>query len=75
LGAKLTTLLCKEIIVAKSKAKTGCNPAEPSKEGSGPKWAVLLIMIMVMMIHVIEVAYIKFHPSMSKVSKMYLQFI
>jgi hypothetical protein len=35
------TLLCKRIIVAKSKeTKTGCNLEEFSKEGYGPKSAV-----------------------------------
>jgi hypothetical protein len=36
LGARLTTLLCKQIIVTKSKeVKTGANVAEFSKEGHG----------------------------------------
>jgi hypothetical protein len=34
LDARLTTLLCKKIIVAKSKeVKTGCNTADSCKEG------------------------------------------
>jgi hypothetical protein len=44
LNARLTTLLCKKIIVAKSKeVKTGCNLAETSKEGS--ESAVLSMMM------------------------------
>jgi hypothetical protein len=36
LDARQSTLLCKQIIVAKSKeVKTGCSLAEPSKEGYG----------------------------------------
>jgi hypothetical protein len=40
LDAKLTNLLCTNIIVAKSKGvKTGCNLAEYSKEACGSKKA------------------------------------
>jgi hypothetical protein len=40
LDARLTTLLCKKSIVAKSKElKTGCNLAESSKDGYGSKRA------------------------------------
>jgi hypothetical protein len=47
LDPKLATLLCKKIIVAKSKeVKTGCNLAESSKEGYGSKRAVLLMILM-----------------------------
>jgi hypothetical protein len=38
LGARLTTLACKKVIVAKSKeVKIGCNLAESSEEGYGSK--------------------------------------
>jgi hypothetical protein len=48
---RLKTLLCKKIIVAKCKeVKTGCNLAESSKEGYGPKRVVLPMMMMMMMI-------------------------
>jgi hypothetical protein len=41
------TLLCKKIIVAKSKeVKTGSNITESSKKGYGSKSAVLMIMMM-----------------------------
>jgi hypothetical protein len=47
LDARLPTLFCKRIIVAKSKeVKTGCNLAEFSKEGYGSKRAVLPITMM-----------------------------
>jgi hypothetical protein len=47
LDARLTTLLCKKITVAKSKElKTGRNLAEPSKECYGPKRSVLPVMMM-----------------------------
>jgi hypothetical protein len=50
LEARLTTLLCKRIIVARFKQmKTGCNLAEFSKEGYGSKGAVLPLMMMMMM--------------------------
>jgi hypothetical protein len=40
------TLLCKKIIVAKSKeVKSGCNLAEPSKKGYGSKRHVLPTMM------------------------------
>jgi hypothetical protein len=46
LEAKLTTLLCKTIIVAKSKeVKTGCNLTESSKERYGSKKAVFPMMM------------------------------
>jgi hypothetical protein len=46
LDARLTTLLCKKIIVAKSKeVKTGCNLAESSKEDCGSKRPVLPMMM------------------------------
>jgi hypothetical protein len=46
LGASLTTLFHKEIIVEKSKeVKTGCNLADSSKEGYGPKRVVLPMMM------------------------------
>jgi hypothetical protein len=41
-------LLCKKIIVAKSKkVKTGCNLAESSKEGYGSKRAVLAMVMVI----------------------------
>jgi hypothetical protein len=41
------TLLCKRIIVAKSKeVKTRCSLAESSKEGYGSKRAILPMMVM-----------------------------
>jgi hypothetical protein len=44
----MTTLVCKRIVVAKSKElKTGCNLAECSKEGHGSKRAVLPMMMMI----------------------------
>jgi hypothetical protein len=50
LDARLTTLLCKKIIVTKSKeVKTGCNRAESSTEGCGSKRTVLPMMMMMMM--------------------------
>jgi hypothetical protein len=50
LEARPTTLLCKQIIVAKSKeVKTGSNLAESSKGGYGSKSAVLPMMVMMMM--------------------------
>jgi hypothetical protein len=46
LVTRLTTLLCKKIIVAKSKeVKPGCNLAESSKEGYGSKRAVFSMMM------------------------------
>jgi hypothetical protein len=46
LEAKLTTLLCEKIIVAKSKeVEIRLNLSESSKEGYGSKSAVLLLMI------------------------------
>jgi hypothetical protein len=46
LEAKLTNLLCRKIIVTKSKeVKTRSNLAESSKEGYGSESAVLLLMI------------------------------
>jgi hypothetical protein len=49
LEARLTSLLCKKINVAKSKeVKTGLNLAESSKEGYGSKRALFpMIMTMV----------------------------
>jgi hypothetical protein len=48
LDARLTTLLCKQIIVAKSKeVKTGCNLAESSRQGYGSKSAGLPMMMMI----------------------------
>jgi hypothetical protein len=48
LDARLTTLLFKIVIVAKSnEVKTGCNPAEFSKEGYGSKRDVLPMMMMI----------------------------
>jgi hypothetical protein len=45
------TLLCKKIIVSKSKeVKPGCNQAESSNEDCGPKMAVLPIIMIMMMI-------------------------
>jgi hypothetical protein len=56
LDARLTTLLCKKIIVAKPKeVKTGCNPTESSREAYGskrtglPKLLLLLLMMIMMM--------------------------
>jgi hypothetical protein len=46
LDARLTTLLCKKIIVAKSKeVKSRSNVAESSKEGYGSKSVVLLLLM------------------------------
>jgi hypothetical protein len=43
------TLVCKKFTVAKSKeVKTGYYLAESSKEGYGPKRAVLPVMLMMM---------------------------
>jgi hypothetical protein len=48
LDARLTTLLCKEIIVAKSKeTNTGCNVAESSEEGYSSKRVVLTVTVVV----------------------------
>jgi hypothetical protein len=49
LDARLTTLLCKKKIVAKSKeVKSGCNLAESSKKGYGSKGAVSpMIMVLI----------------------------
>jgi hypothetical protein len=48
LGARLTTLLCKQIIATKSKeVKTGCNLAETSKEVYGSKRVVLPMLMMI----------------------------
>jgi hypothetical protein len=48
LGAKLTSLLCKKIIVAKFKeVKTAYNQAESSKESYGSEGAVLPMMMTV----------------------------
>jgi hypothetical protein len=45
--ARLTTLLCDKITVAKSKeVKTGFNLAETSKEGYGSRRAVLPMMML-----------------------------
>jgi hypothetical protein len=50
LDAGLTSLLCKKIIVAKSKeVKTGCNLAESCKEGCGSKRDVFPMMMMIIM--------------------------
>jgi hypothetical protein len=47
LDARLTTLLCESIIVAKSEeVKTGSNREESCKEGYGSKRAVLPMMMM-----------------------------
>jgi hypothetical protein len=52
LDARLATLLCKKIIVAKSKeVKTGYSLAESSKEGYGSKWAVLPMMMIMMIMY------------------------
>jgi hypothetical protein len=49
LDARLTTLLCKSISIAKSKeVKTGSNLAGSSKEGYGSKSAVLPMMMIMM---------------------------
>jgi hypothetical protein len=55
LDARLKTLLCKNIIIMKSKeVKTGSNLAEPCKEGCGSRRAALpTVMMMVMMIMMI----------------------
>jgi hypothetical protein len=46
MGARLMTLLCKKIIVAKSEElKTGCSLIESSKEGCGSERAFLPMMI------------------------------
>jgi hypothetical protein len=46
MNGSLTTLLCERYIVAKSKEmKTWCSPADPSKEGCGPRRAVFPMMI------------------------------
>jgi hypothetical protein len=51
LDARLTTLFCKTVIVAKSKeVKTGCNLTEISREGYDSKEAILPMMMMMMMI-------------------------
>jgi hypothetical protein len=48
LGSRLTTLLCKKIIVAKSKeVKTGYNLAGSCKEAYGPKRDVFPMMMMI----------------------------
>jgi hypothetical protein len=48
LDARLTTLLCKKIIVAKSKqVKTGSNPVESPKEGYGSKRVALPMLLMI----------------------------
>jgi hypothetical protein len=45
-GRKANDLLCKKIIVAKSKEeKIGCNLVESSKEGHGSKRAILPMMM------------------------------
>jgi hypothetical protein len=50
LDARLMTLLCKKILVVKSKeAKTRCSVVESSKKGCGSKRAVLPMMMMIMM--------------------------
>jgi hypothetical protein len=46
LDSRLTTLFCKKIVTKFKEAKTGCNPAESSKESYGSKRAVLLLLMM-----------------------------
>jgi hypothetical protein len=54
LDAKLTTLLCKKIIVTKSKeVKPGYSLAEYSKDGYGSKGAVLpMVMMMKTLVYI-----------------------
>jgi hypothetical protein len=48
LDVRLTTLLCKEIIVAKSEVvKTQSDPAESSKEDCGSERTILPMMMMI----------------------------
>jgi hypothetical protein len=57
LDARLKTLLCKNIIVSKSKeVKTGSNLAESSKEGYVSRSAVLPMMMMMMVIMTISIS-------------------
>jgi hypothetical protein len=58
LDAGLTTLLCKQITVAKcEEVKTGCNLSNSPKEGYGSERAVLsMMMVMMMMIYYQSVA-------------------
>jgi hypothetical protein len=56
LGARLTNLQCKKIIVVKSKVvKTGYYLAESYKEGYGSKRAVLLMILMIYLISCMRV--------------------
>jgi hypothetical protein len=55
LDTRLRTLLCKRIIVAKSKEmKTGCNLAESPKGDYGSARAVLPMMVMMPYIYAIS---------------------
>jgi hypothetical protein len=64
LDAVLTTLLCKNLIVAKSKeVKTGCNLTKSSVEGYGSKGAVLSMMMMMMMMMIMMIGYMSFDDS------------
>jgi hypothetical protein len=56
LDARLTTLLCKKIIVAKSKeVEIGSNLAESSKKGCGLKTAVFPMMMMMVVVVVVTI--------------------
>jgi hypothetical protein len=49
LDKRLTTLICKNICPDIQRSENRCSLAESSKEGYGPKRAVLLLLLMMMM--------------------------